>query len=212
MADYINVLYLGTMVAQLETKQTNYNDVVGYITGIKSDTVRWRSSRRRQSHDHGPGQVDQPVGEHRGRDGGRREAAASPPHTIATGHEGSVRDQIDYYIQRVRGGEMGMLPALGGLVVLGLLFWAATPFFFTKTNIANLLTQTAALMMLAMALTFVIILAEIDLSAGVTGGLGMAIFILLTNLGGWNWIAGAAGLLRSSARRSAPSSASSSRE
>ena len=51
------------------------------------------------------------------------------------------------------------------------------------------MTQTAALMMLAVALTFVIILAEIDLSAGVTGGLGMAIFILLTNVGAWNWIA-----------------------
>jgi len=43
-------------------------------------------------------------------------------------------------------------------------------------------------MMLAVALTFVIILAEIDLSAGVTGGLAMAIFILLTNVGGWGWI------------------------
>ena len=114
--------------------------------------------------------------------------AALPPHTIATGHEGSFRDQIDHYIQRVRGGEMGMLPALAGLVVLSLVFWAATPFFFTKTNIANLMTQTAALMMLAVALTFVILLAEIDLSAGVTGGLGMAIFILLTNLSGLNWI------------------------
>ena len=37
--DYINVLYLGTMVAQLDAKQTNYNDVVAYITGIKSDTT-----------------------------------------------------------------------------------------------------------------------------------------------------------------------------
>jgi D-xylose transport system permease protein len=51
------------------------------------------------------------------------------------------------------------------------------------------MTQTAALMMLAVALTFVILLAEIDLSAGVTGGLAMAIFILLTNVGGWGWIA-----------------------
>jgi len=111
-----------------------------------------------------------------------------PPHTIATGHEGSVRDQFDSYMQRVRGGEMGMLPALAGLVVLTLLFWIATPFFLTKTNIANLLTQTAALMMLAIALTFVIVIAEIDLSAGVTGGLGMAVFILLTNIAHWNWI------------------------
>ena len=84
-----------------------------------------------------------------------------------------------------------MLPALAGLVIITIVFYIATPFFLTKTNIANLMTQTAALMMLAMALTFVIILAEIDLSAGVTGGLGMAVFILLTNVSDWNWIAGA---------------------
>ncbi len=36
VADHINVLYLGTMVAQLETKDTNNNDVVGYITGSKT--------------------------------------------------------------------------------------------------------------------------------------------------------------------------------
>jgi D-xylose transport system permease protein len=113
----------------------------------------------------------------------------APDYLIATGHEGTIRDQVDSYVQRIRGGEMGMLPALGGVVVIGLLFWILTPFFLTKTNIANLMTQTAALMMLAMALTFVIILAEIDLSAGVTGGLGMAIFILLLNAAQWNWVA-----------------------
>ena len=36
VADHINVLYLGTMVAEVETKQTNNNDVVGYITGAKT--------------------------------------------------------------------------------------------------------------------------------------------------------------------------------
>jgi D-xylose transport system permease protein len=117
------------------------------------------------------------------------QTAAHPPHTIATGYEGGVRDQIDHFMQRIRGGEMGMLPALAGLIVISLVFWILTPYFFTKTNIANLMTQTAALMMLSVALTFVIILAEIDLSAGVTGGLAMAIFILLTNVGHWNWIA-----------------------
>jgi D-xylose transport system permease protein len=116
-------------------------------------------------------------------------ATAAAQHTsIPTGHEGSVRDQFDAYLQRVRGGEMGMLPALAALVIITLVFWIATPFFITKLNIANLLTQTGALMMLAMALTFVILLAEIDLSAGVTGGLSMAIFILLTNKSSLPWV------------------------
>ena len=35
VCDYINVLYLGNMVAQLDSKATNYDDVVGYITGTK---------------------------------------------------------------------------------------------------------------------------------------------------------------------------------
>ena len=37
VADHINVLYLGTMVAQLETKATTNNEVIGYITGLKTD-------------------------------------------------------------------------------------------------------------------------------------------------------------------------------
>jgi D-xylose transport system ATP-binding protein len=39
VADSINVLYLGAMVAQLDAKATNYNEVVAYITGIKTDTA-----------------------------------------------------------------------------------------------------------------------------------------------------------------------------
>jgi D-xylose transport system ATP-binding protein len=38
VADYISVLYLGQMVASIETKDTNSDDVVGYITGSKTYT------------------------------------------------------------------------------------------------------------------------------------------------------------------------------
>jgi D-xylose transport system permease protein len=107
---------------------------------------------------------------------------------IGTGHEGTVGDQVNAYVRRVRGGDMGMLPALAGLVVLGVLFTSLDSVFFSKTNIANLMTQTAALMMLSMALTFVIIIAEIDLSAGVTGGSAVSIWVLLVNAHGWNWV------------------------
>jgi len=36
VADYINVLYLGTMVASIPTAETTSDDVVGYITGSKT--------------------------------------------------------------------------------------------------------------------------------------------------------------------------------
>ena len=38
VADYINVLYLGQMVASIEAEKTNSDDVVGYITGTKTLT------------------------------------------------------------------------------------------------------------------------------------------------------------------------------
>jgi D-xylose transport system permease protein len=116
--------------------------------------------------------------------------------TIGSGHEGNVRQQIDAYIARVKGGEMGALPSVLSLFVLTILFSVLNPYFFTQGNFANLLTQTATLMMLAMALVFVILIAEIDLSAGVTSGVAMALFILLTNKGGVDWrISIIAGLL-----------------
>jgi len=116
--------------------------------------------------------------------------------TIGSGHEGNVRQQIDSYVARVKGGEMGALPSVLSLFVLTILFSVLNPYFFTQGNFANLLTQTATLMMLAMALVFVILIAEIDLSAGVTSGVAMALFILMTNKGGIDWrISIVAGLL-----------------
>ena len=107
---------------------------------------------------------------------------------IATGHEGSVRDQFRAYVQRLRGGEMGALPAMLALVVLGILFSSLSPYFLTTGNLANLFVQASALMVIAFALVFVLLLAEIDLSAGVTGGSGMAVFQVLNGNLGWNWI------------------------
>jgi D-xylose transport system permease protein len=116
--------------------------------------------------------------------------------TIGSGHEGNVRQQIEAYKSRVKGGEMGALPSVLSLFFLTILFSVLNPYFFTQGNFANLLTQTATLMMLAMALVFVILIAEIDLSAGVTSGVAMALFILMTNKGGFDWrISIVAGLL-----------------
>jgi D-xylose transport system permease protein len=115
-------------------------------------------------------------------------AGGATPPGIATGYEGGIGDQLKGYVARVRSGEMGMLPAIAGLLVLTVLFTALSPYFLTRLNIANLFTQSASLAVLAVALVFVILLGEIDLSAGVTAGVGMGAFILLNSVGGWNWI------------------------
>jgi len=106
---------------------------------------------------------------------------ATPPPTIGSGHEGSARAQIVDYFRAIRQGEMGALPAIGGFIVLVILFTFLSSSFLTPLNLANLLTQSATLMMLAMALVFVILLGEIDLSAGVTSGVTASIFVVLVH-------------------------------
>lgn len=106
--------------------------------------------------------------------------------TIKTGQEGSTLDQIKAYGSRFRSGEMGAVPAIAALILLLIIFNFVSPYFLTTINIANLFVQSATLMMLSAALVFVIMLGEIDLSAGVTAGTGMAIFVKL-NQQGWSW-------------------------
>jgi D-xylose transport system permease protein len=79
------------------------------------------------------------------------------------------------YFQRIRGGEMGALPAILGLVVLCLAFSIYRPVFFTAVNFANLIPQGAAVIAIAMGLVFVLLLGEIDLSAGFASGVCAAI-------------------------------------
>lgn len=115
-------------------------------------------------------------------------SSATPPPTIGSGHEGGAREQVSNYFRNIRQGEMGALPAIGGFVVLAILFSFLSGSFLTPLNLANLLTQSATLMTLAMALVFVILLGEIDLSAGVTSGVTAALFVVLVHNFGTPWL------------------------
>lgn len=89
---------------------------------------------------------------------------------------GGIRQAINDYITRVRGGEVGSLPAVLGLIVLFAFFSILRPSsFFSTFNFANLLNQGTAIIVLAMGLVFVLLLGEIDLSAGYTAGTAAAV-------------------------------------
>ena len=91
------------------------------------------------------------------------------------------------YLQRVRGGDIGSLPAILGLVVLCLFFGIVRPAFFTAGNFANLFTQGAAVTLIAMGLIFVLLLGEIDLSAGYASGVCASVLAVLLADYGWSW-------------------------
>ena len=111
----------------------------------------------------------------------------------ARGLQGSVREWVD----RVRGGDVGSLPAILGLLVLTAVFAALRPETFTQSfNFANLINQSSAVIVIAMGLVFVLLLGEIDLSAGFTAGTSAAVLSIVLTRQGQPWpLAVLAGLL-----------------
>jgi D-xylose transport system permease protein len=94
------------------------------------------------------------------------------------------------YVARVRGGELGSIPALIGLIVITIVFAIVHQGFLSAYNIEALVIQAAPIIIMAMGLIFVLLLGEIDLSAGTTGGLCAAIMAILMLRHGWPWLFG----------------------
>jgi D-xylose transport system permease protein len=82
---------------------------------------------------------------------------------------------------------MGSLPAILGLIVLFIVFSSLHDRFLTTYNMANLVIQSAYIIVLAMGLVFVLLLGEIDLSAGVAGGASATIIALMLIDYDWTW-------------------------
>jgi D-xylose transport system permease protein len=92
------------------------------------------------------------------------------------------------YLTKVRGGDVGALPAVLGFIFLVILFSVLRPEnFATRLNWANLLGQSAAVIFIAMGLIFVLLLGEIDLAAGYTAGVAAGVLAVLMTLRGWPW-------------------------
>ncbi|MFD0204514.1 MULTISPECIES: sugar ABC transporter permease [Saccharothrix] len=96
----------------------------------------------------------------------------------------STGEAVRDYFARLRGGELGSLPALLGVVVLLIVFSSLADSFLTLGNIANLLQQGASIVTIAMGLVFVLLLGEIDLSAGTASGVCASVMALHLVKGG----------------------------
>ncbi len=113
-------------------------------------------------------------------------ATGLTPTTVS--NQASIAEAMHAYRQRIRGGELGALPASLGLVVLVFFFSVLRrDSFFTVFNLANLLQQSAMVIVIAMGLVFVLLLGEIDLAAGFTAGATAAILGVTMTLHHWPW-------------------------
>jgi D-xylose transport system permease protein len=112
-----------------------------------------------------------------------REIADDPTaHPVAL-IDAQAATTLGEYVQawwgRVRGGDSGVLPVIGGLIVIIIIFQVENSKFLSAANFANLLTQAGPFIMLGMAEVFVLLLGEIDLSIGFSGSIGAAIMVIL---------------------------------
>ena len=99
----------------------------------------------------------------------------------------TLKGAMGDYWARVKAGDIGSLPAVLGLVVLCIVFGSLSSVFLTPGNFANLITQAAAVIVIAMGLIFVLLLGEIDLSAGYTAGVTGAVLVILITKQGQPW-------------------------
>ncbi|WP_407330440.1 sugar ABC transporter permease [Enterovibrio sp. 27052020O] len=88
------------------------------------------------------------------------------------------------FIDRVRSGDLGMLPVVIGLVLISAVFTTLNPVFIAPNNLVNLLFDAAAVGLISLGVVCVLLLGEIDLSIGSMSGLSSALIgVLWVNAG-----------------------------
>ena len=97
--------------------------------------------------------------------------------------EGPARDTVNAYARRwwtdVKSGELGSLPIIIGLIIIAIVFQTQNDRFLTAGNFVNLIVQTAPYAVIAMGVTFALLLGEIDLSIGFVSGVGGVLTAIL---------------------------------
>ena len=104
--------------------------------------------------------------------------------------EEGLKGYLGEFKRKVRGGELGSLPVIGGLIIIWIVFGLEDSKFIQPANIGEISFFLAATGMAALGLIFVLILGEIDLSVLSVSGLSAAVFGWLAVIHGINaWLA-----------------------
>ncbi|WP_223693340.1 sugar ABC transporter permease [Leifsonia poae] len=77
--------------------------------------------------------------------------------------------------RRVRGGDLGSLPVVVGLIVIWAVFQILNPLFLSASNLVQLTLQCVAVGTISIGIVLVLLLGQIDLSVGSVSGLSAAI-------------------------------------
>ncbi len=104
----------------------------------------------------------------------QRDAADEPPAGD------SLRDVWEDTVRRLEQGDVGALPVILALTLIAIIFQIANHHFLTALNLANLMVQISATGTLAVGVTLVLLIGEIDLSVGAVSGFTAGIMAVLS--------------------------------
>ena len=97
---------------------------------------------------------------------------------------------------RIKGGDLGSLPVVIGLVVISTVFYLQEPAFLSSRSLVTISQFAAPVGIIALGIVLVLLLGEIDLSVGSMSGLAAAIMaVLVVNHGQSMWIGLLGGVL-----------------
>ncbi|MFI5659012.1 sugar ABC transporter permease [Streptomyces sp. NPDC051684] len=106
-----------------------------------------------------------------------------------------VREQgfagyLGEFKRKIKGGDLGAIPVVIGLIIIGAIFQSLNSAFLGAENINNILVAMVATGMMSVGIVFVLMLGEIDLSVGSVSGVSSAITAVLSVTHGMNeWLA-----------------------
>jgi len=86
---------------------------------------------------------------------------------------------LQRWLQGIKAGQLGSLPIIVGLGVIGLVFGLLDDTFFEERNFTNLLLQMSATATIAIGIVFVLLIGEIDLSVAYVSAVGGVLTALL---------------------------------
>lgn len=107
------------------------------------------------------------------------ELESAVPLPADLGDERLIKNQglSDYarsFVQRIRGGDLGNLPVVCGIVIICVAFYIKSPAFLSSYQVVSMMQFAAPIGIIALGIVVVLLVGEIDLSVGSVSGMAAA--------------------------------------
>jgi len=108
----------------------------------------------------------------------------------------SPADYLRQVWSRIKGGELGMMPVVLGLIIICTVFYQYEPTFLSSRSMVSMMLFAAPVGIIALGIVVVLLLGEIDLSVGSVSGFAASVMaVLLVDQGQSLWLSMGAAIL-----------------